>query len=99
MPASKTKHYSTHEKNLAQLGRAFAHPARIRILKLLDENIGVRNKDLTQALKLNKATVHNHLNKLKDAKLINSSFFQRSLWVTKNRDAEDRLKSFLDSNV
>ena len=38
MAASKTYLYSGEEKQLGVLGRALAHPARIRILKILEEN-------------------------------------------------------------
>ncbi len=91
MAASKTKIYTAEEKEIALIARSLAHPARIRILSILSEKESIRNIDLNKILELNKATIHGHLQKLKDASLINTEFCLGSYIITKNENTWDRI--------
>lgn len=95
MGATKTKIFTSDEKEIAAIGRAIAHPARIRIMNILKDKPYVRNCDLTYDLQLNKKTVHEHLNKLQNAKLIKSEFFWNSYYITREEGAEEILVKFL----
>jgi len=46
MPVSKTNLFSKNEISIASKGRALAHPARIRIIRLINEHGYVKNCDL-----------------------------------------------------
>lgn len=97
MGAMKTFQYTGAERQLGLLGRALAHPARIRILIILVENDFVRNCDLIYPLGLSKKAVHDHLNKLKDASLIKVEFKFNSYIITKNWGEEKKMVEFLQS--
>ncbi len=89
MPASKTFQYSENEKELALQGRALAHPARVRIMNLINEFGAIRNLDITKKLQLSKSTVHRHMKKLQDASLIKTEFYLNSFYVSKNENIEN----------
>jgi predicted transcriptional regulator len=95
MGATKTKIFTPSEMDIANVGRALSHPARIRIMNLLKDKPYVRNCDLIFELELCKKTVHDHLNKLKDAQLIRTEFFWNSYYVLKNDGADDVMVKFL----
>ena len=58
------------EEGLADLAKALAHPARVRILRLLIERNACVCGDIVEALPLAQSTVSQHLKVLKDAGLI-----------------------------
>ncbi len=58
------------ELELAELAKAIAHPARVRILQILGEHGGCLCGDLVAELDLAQSTVSQHLKQLKDAGLI-----------------------------
>lgn len=63
------------EKRLAATAKALAHPARIRILKILsdlEKTGGCLNSDLVSQLGLAQSTVSEHLRILKQADLISA---------------------------
>lgn len=74
MGASKTLQYSEEELNIALIARAIAHPARVRIIKILQSEEHCRSVDLVQMLNLVPSTVNEHIYKLKDAQLIYLDF-------------------------
>jgi len=55
---------------LAAVAKALAHPARIRILRLLAESPGCIGGDIVEAVNLAQSTVSEHLRILKAAGLI-----------------------------
>jgi len=68
--SAATAHTDDAERRLAALARALAHPARVKILKLLiDRNTCVAGT-LSDALPLAPSTVSQHLRVLKQAGLI-----------------------------
>ncbi len=63
------RHIDTHER-LAEILKALAHPARLRILSLLAKRGTCICGDLVEAMPLSQATVSQHLKVLKEAGLI-----------------------------
>jgi predicted transcriptional regulator len=88
MPATKTKQYNFNEKQMAILGRAIAHPARVRILNLLRINGPLRNLEIANALRLSISTTHGHLQKLEDASLIKREFYLNSFFIRVNEEMD-----------
>ena len=58
------------DEALAALGKALAHPARLRILRLLARTPGCIGGDIVQAVGLAQSTVSEHLRILKSAGVI-----------------------------
>jgi len=58
---------ATDETTLAGLAKALAHPARIRILRLLQETPGCIGGEIVGAVGLAQSTVSEHLRILKSA--------------------------------
>ncbi len=88
MPATKTKQYDFSEKQMAIIGRAVAHPARVRILNLLNQKGPLRNLELANCLRLSISTTHGHLKKLEDASLIKREFYLNSFFIRVNEDMD-----------
>jgi ArsR family transcriptional regulator, arsenate/arsenite/antimonite-responsive transcriptional repressor len=65
MGATKTEEFTTEENRIAELAKAFAHPARVAILRLLAEKKACVCGDLVDELPLSQATVSQHLKELK----------------------------------
>jgi predicted transcriptional regulator len=95
MGASKTKHYSKETIQIAQLANALGHPARITIIQLLKENTYFRNVEFQKALQLSQTTVHNHLLKLKSAKLIEFNYSPNEYHVNLIPENLDDLNYFI----
>jgi len=95
MPASKTKQFTIHEQGIALLGRALSHPARVRILSILNQKQFARNVDLTSDLRLSKTTIQNHVKKLDEAGLVRIDFFMNSFHITKSPLADDKIERYL----
>lgn len=67
------------EHQIAALARALAHPARIRILRLLARTPGCIGGEIVEALRLAQSTVSEHLRILKDAGVINGEIIPPAL--------------------
>jgi DNA-binding transcriptional ArsR family regulator len=70
MGLSKTKSFGTRENQIADLGKALAHPARVAILQFLAEQNTCICGDIVDQLPLSQATVSQHLAELKRIGLI-----------------------------
>jgi len=70
----KDNNYSEQELEIAKLFDAVSHPARKRILDLLQVNLVLRNTDLSSILNLTPTAVRNHLNKLKETRIIETYY-------------------------
>lgn len=96
MGASKTSQYSCNEIKTANIARALAHPARLRILNLVSQKNCVRNTDLVYELQLVKSTINSHLAKLKDADLIQLEFHSNSYLIRSNEGEIDKIPQYFD---
>ncbi|MBO0938491.1 winged helix-turn-helix transcriptional regulator [Fibrella sp. HMF5335] len=65
MGVTKTELFTAEQSRMAELAKAFAHPARVAILQLLAERKACVCGDLVDVLPLAQATVSQHLKELK----------------------------------
>jgi DNA-binding transcriptional ArsR family regulator len=70
MGATKSYEFSVEENKLAKYAKAFAHPARIAILKILASKDTCQCGGIVEELPLSQSTVSQHLKELKEAGLI-----------------------------
>lgn len=66
----KIEKFTTDEVELAEIGKALAHPARIKILKILAEMNVCMTGDIVNLLPLAQSTVSQHLKELKRVGLV-----------------------------
>lgn len=97
MPSTKTDNYSKSYIDNSRIGRALGHPARIRIIEIIQDQTIVRNTDLIKYLQLSQPSVSNHINKLAEANLIESTFLANSsTLISLSRGAEEKVKDFVN---
>ncbi|GAB4000877.1 metalloregulator ArsR/SmtB family transcription factor [Spirosoma daeguense] len=65
MGVTKTEIFTEEQNRVADLAKAFAHPARVAILQLLAQKKACVCGDLVDELPLAQATVSQHLKELK----------------------------------
>ena len=65
MGTTKSEVFTEEENRISDLAKAFAHPARVAILRLLAEKKACVCGDLVDELPLSQATVSQHLKELK----------------------------------
>jgi ArsR family transcriptional regulator, arsenate/arsenite/antimonite-responsive transcriptional repressor len=65
MGLTKTEIFTAEQNRVADLAKAFAHPARVAILQLLAQRKSCVCGDLVDELPLAQATVSQHLKELK----------------------------------
>ena len=65
MGLAKTDLFTEQQNRIAELAKAFSHPARVAILQLLAEKKACICGDLVDELPLAQATVSQHLKELK----------------------------------
>ncbi len=70
MGVTKTDLFTAEQNDLAQIAKAFAHPARIAIIDYLLKARACINGDLVEELGLAQATISQHLRELKDTGII-----------------------------
>ncbi|GAB4112167.1 MAG: metalloregulator ArsR/SmtB family transcription factor [Thermoflexibacter sp.] len=73
MGVTKTEVFSKKENRIADLAKAFAHPARVAILTYLSENQTCICGDLVEALPLSQSTISQHLKELRRIGIIKGS--------------------------
>lgn len=65
MGVTKTEIFTEQQNRVAELAKAFAHPARVAILQMLAQKKACVCGDLVDELPLAQATVSQHLKELK----------------------------------
>lgn len=70
MGTSKTTEFSALDNKTARYAKAFAHPARVAILKLLAKKNACVCGDIVDELPLSQSTVSQHLKELKEIGLV-----------------------------
>ncbi|GAB2514945.1 ArsR/SmtB family transcription factor [Spirosoma aerophilum] len=73
MGATKTEIFTDEQNRVADLAKAFAHPARVAILQLLAQKKACVCGDIVDELPLAQATVSQHLKELKRIGIIQGS--------------------------
>lgn len=79
------KEYSSRHEQLAKYAEALSHPARVAILCFLAKRNTCYFGDIQEDLPISKATVSQHLKKLKDAGLIQGEIEQPKVKYCINR--------------
>ena len=70
MAQSKTEEFSKNDTELSELAKALSHPARIKILKILNDLDSCMVGSIVELLPLSQSTVSQHLKELKRVGLI-----------------------------
>lgn len=96
MAASKKEEFKTEDIWLADIAKALSHPARIRILKMLNEMNSCMVGSLVDKLPLAQATVSQHLKELKRVGLIDGEIDGPKVCYCVNNKALTNAKNALD---
>ena len=83
------------DDELARLGKAIGHPARVRILRLLSRKEARVCSQIVDELPLAQSTVSEHLRILKEAGLVRSSQDRQRIGYCINFDELRRLKAMV----
>jgi ArsR family transcriptional regulator len=86
-----------HDDQLAELSKALAHPARLRIVRLLQATPGCIGGDIVGAVGLAQSTVSEHLRILKAAGIISGEIDGPRVCYALNPDALAPLAEFIAS--
>jgi DNA-binding transcriptional ArsR family regulator len=70
MAISKTEEFTKNEIEIAEIAKALSHPARIKILKILNDLNSCMVGSIVDLLPLSQSTVSQHLKELKRVGLI-----------------------------
>lgn len=70
MGTTKSDEFSVKDNRVAKYAKAFAHPARVAILRLLVRKQACICGDIVEELPLSQSTVSQHLKELKESGLI-----------------------------
>jgi DNA-binding transcriptional ArsR family regulator len=101
MVQSKTELFEKELTEMAELFKALAHPARLRILQFLSETKTCITGDISDELPLSRTTVNQHLKELKDSGLIKGETegvkVNYCLNETTVRKVESQLSGFLSN--
>ena len=79
MGVTKTSLFTKEQNELAQLAKAFGHPARIAILQQMLNTNSCINADLVEELGLAQATISQHLKELKSIGIIQGTIEGKSM--------------------
>lgn len=90
-------HSDPLDQHLADLAKALAHPARLRILRLLMATPGCIGGDIVEAVGLAQSTVSEHLRILKAAGVITGEISGPRVCYALNPEALVALSTFVTS--
>jgi DNA-binding transcriptional ArsR family regulator len=96
MTTSKTEEFTQEEIWLADVSKTLSHPARIRILKILNEMNSCMVGTIVDKLPLAQATVSQHLKELKRVGLIEGEIDGPKICYCINKQTLQKAKSALD---
>lgn len=97
MPVDALPLPDTADRKVADLAKALAHPARLRILRLLLATPGCIGGDIVDAVGLAQSTVSEHLRILKSAGVISGEISGPRVCYALNPDALALLADFVVS--
>ena len=93
MGVTKVQNYSAEQNEIALLGKAFSHPARVAIIMYLLKSNQCINGHLVEELGLAQATVSQHLKELKNIGIIQGTVEGTSMNYCINPTLWAQLKS------
>lgn len=94
-PAIPAASQAGDDEDLAALAKALAHPARLRVLRMLAERTTCIGCDVVEELELAQSTVSEHLRVLKAAGLIRGRIERPRVCYELDRDRLGRLKALV----
>ena len=97
MPTTPSPSLDVADQKLADLAKALAHPARLRILRLLLATPGCIGGDIVDAVGLAQSTVSEHLRILKAAGVITGEISGPRVCYALNPEALSLLADFVSS--
>ncbi|HAS41289.1 MAG TPA: transcriptional regulator [Microscillaceae bacterium] len=96
MGITKSHLFTTSQNELAQIAKAFAHPARVAIIQYLLKTDACINGDLVQELGLAQATISQHLKELKAIGLIKGTIEGASISYCINPERWNQTKGLFE---
>lgn len=93
MAQAKTDIFNTTDQELADIAKAMAHPARVQILRVLNDQDQCIVGDLVDILPLSQSTVSQHLKELKRVGLIKGEIEGPRTCYCVNEEVMERAKS------
>ena len=93
MAFSKANLFNDEEIDLANLAKAIAHPARLKILKILMDKNTCMCGEIVDILPLAQSTVSQHLKELKQAGLIIGEVEGPKICYCLNREKIEKIKT------
>ncbi len=96
MAISKKDEFTQEEIWLADISKALSHPARIKILKVLNEMDSCMVGSLVDKLPLAQATVSQHLKELKNVGLVEGEIDGPKICYCVNNKVLSKAKNELD---
>ncbi|GAB5563797.1 MAG: metalloregulator ArsR/SmtB family transcription factor [Winogradskyella sp.] len=97
MGVTKTEIFSDTQNEIAQLAKAFAHPARVAILHQLFKSTKCICGDLVDEIGLAQATISQHLKELKNLGLIKGNIEGTSVCYCINEEKWENMKSIFNA--
>ncbi len=97
MGITKTEIFSEHQNKIANLAKAFAHPARIAILEQIFKLNACICRDLVDEIGLAQPTISQHLKELKNLGLIQGNVEGTSVCYCINNEAWYNAKQMFET--
>src|SRR6476659_4051988 len=97
MGATKAEEFSVKDNRIARYAKAFSHPARIAILKVLIQKQACICGDIVEELPLSQSTVSQHLKELKEAGLIKGDIDGDKVCYCIDQDEWESAKTYLNN--
>jgi len=97
MVQSKIKDFSKTDIELAEIAKALSHPARIKILKILNDLDSCMVGSIVDLLPLSQSTVSQHLKELKRVGLIKGEIEGPKICYCINSDVMEKAKEELNN--
>jgi len=93
MPLAKIDTFDSSDKQLADIAKALSHPARINILRILNERNSCITGEIVDLIPLSQSTVSQHLKELKRVNLIKGEIEGPRTCYCLNEDVVEKTKS------
>lgn len=90
---SKSNYFTEEQVQTARFGKALAHPVRVAILDLLNNQSCCYHGDMAEELPIAKSTLSQHLNELKKSGLIQGNITPPLTKYCINKDQWELAKS------
>ncbi|NCP84383.1 MAG: winged helix-turn-helix transcriptional regulator [Bacteroidetes bacterium] len=85
--------FTSEDIQLAAFAKAFAHPVRLNIIRILNEQACCYNGDLTEIIPLAQSTISQHLKVLVDAGLIKGEILPPKIKYCLNHENWNKAKT------